>query len=57
MSLLTLFQLNLGTSRRPINYDLLRSRQLFADPLPSLLKAQASGDELLAEALPRMLTP
>ena len=55
MSLLTLFQLNLGSARQAINYDLLRGKALFAEPLPRLMTADKRPGPMMAEALSRRI--
>lgn len=52
MSLLSLFQLNLFRREQPIDYDLLRGKALFAEPLPRLLAADKRPAPMMAEALP-----
>lgn len=55
MSLLTLFQLNLGTSLRTIRYFLFRHNVRPADPIERMLDAEPMARIVEAENLQREL--
>lgn len=55
MSLLTLFQLNLASGRAPIDYDLLRSKALYAEAIPRVLLADQRPGPMMADYLPRRI--